>query len=82
MDDFNYFYLFNPFPKQVLAKVLENIQSSCERHPRKIRLVYYLPAQQELVEEHGFFNFSHSLEGEKYDTLFFENRLASTDGDA
>lgn len=75
LDGFNCFYLFNPFPEQVLVKVLENIQASFQRLPRKMVIVYYLPARQKLIEDHGFFKFSHTLEGEKYNTSVFTNQL-------
>ena len=40
IDRFNYFYLFNPFPEIVLKAVLQNIQESIEKHPRKIIFIY------------------------------------------
>jgi SAM-dependent methyltransferase len=71
LDGFNYFYLYNPFPEPVVLKVLNNIQASYRRHNRKIALIYYLPAQQELIERHGFLQYSHTISGLKYDTAFF-----------
>lgn len=48
------FYIFNPFGKRTLAKVLDRIEASYRRHPRKMYLLYYNPKHAELVEDRDF----------------------------
>lgn len=37
----NYFYLFNPFAKEILITIIRNILASVEEHPRKIYIIFY-----------------------------------------
>ena len=41
-------YLFNPFDRPVLERVVENIKRSYERNPRKIYIVHYNPVNTDL----------------------------------
>jgi hypothetical protein len=41
--DENCFFLFNPFGKIILGKVLENIRRSLENYPRRILIIYHGP---------------------------------------
>jgi SAM-dependent methyltransferase len=48
-------YLFNPFTKPVLDKVLENVIKSTADQPRRIILIYlYLPDQRWIADLAGF----------------------------
>lgn len=49
LDDFNYFYFFNPFPCPVMKRVVENIAKSIERRPRKVTIIYLNPECHEVV---------------------------------
>jgi SAM-dependent methyltransferase len=48
------FYLFNPFLKPIVEKVLETIQASLQDHPRAILIIYYNPVHDELLEATPF----------------------------
>lgn len=37
----NYFYLFNPFSKEVLSLIMERILESVKKHPRKVTIILY-----------------------------------------
>lgn len=50
-DDMTVAYLYNPFQGEVFQRVLANIVASLERHPRRVRIVYLLPAMQEAILE-------------------------------
>ena len=52
-DDEYVFFLYNPFDKVILFKVIQNIKESLERQPRPIVMIYKNAAsKKELVEEH------------------------------
>ncbi|MDR0390424.1 MAG: class I SAM-dependent methyltransferase [Planctomycetaceae bacterium] len=54
LDDFNLFYLFNPFPATVLKPFTQNIIDSAKRKPRKIFIVYYHAVLSSVIEETDF----------------------------
>jgi 16S rRNA G966 N2-methylase RsmD len=53
LDDFNLFYLFNPFPESVLKQFTQNIIDSVKRKPRKIFLVYLHATLPHVLESAG-----------------------------
>lgn len=56
LDDFNYFYFFNPFQGAIFKKVIDNIIQSVNRAPRKVRLLYFYPVCKSMIEETNFFD--------------------------
>jgi 16S rRNA G966 N2-methylase RsmD len=54
LDDFNLFYMSNPFPEVVLKQFAQNIIDSVKRKPRKIFIVYYHATLCKTLEEAGF----------------------------
>ncbi|MPM50238.1 hypothetical protein SDC9_96974 [bioreactor metagenome] len=48
-DDFSYIYLFNPFPASVMQTVIENIEKSYRRKPRKLILIYVNPVCDDMI---------------------------------
>ncbi len=54
LDSYSYFYMYNPFPREVTLRVLENIQSSLRRRARQVTLVYKNPVFNRLVLNAGF----------------------------
>lgn len=44
------FFMYHPFGYNTLVKVLNNIKESLTAHPRKIRIVYYLPRLYYLLD--------------------------------
>ncbi len=55
IDDYNYFYLFNPFPQVVLRTVIQNIETSLIHSPRKIVIIYSNPQSHQVLTESRFF---------------------------
>jgi 16S rRNA G966 N2-methylase RsmD len=47
-------YFFHPFREEVMARVLENIERSYRRNPRKITLLYYHPQLNSMIEQVSF----------------------------
>ena len=53
-DRYNYYYFYNPFPKEVMDVCLDHIVLSLFRRPRKITALYANPACHLSFIEHGF----------------------------
>lgn len=56
------FYLFNPFGKPTMRKVVENIGRSIKKHPREVLIVYYNPAEAEVLDTAPFLEKIHSAD--------------------
>lgn len=54
-DGENIFFMFNPFDNGVMSKLLENVQMSLQKNPRKIWLIYNNPIYQNTIEQQGNF---------------------------
>lgn len=55
LDEYNYFYFYNPFPCPVMLEVVENISRSLTRSPRKGTIIYLNPWCHDQIIEHGVF---------------------------
>jgi SAM-dependent methyltransferase len=55
LDDFNYIYLFNPFPGPVLLDVVENVRSSLQNNPRDLTIIYSNPKCEDVVLDSNLF---------------------------
>lgn len=73
LDRFTHFYLYNPFPEIVLKGVMQNIQESHERRPRKITFVYNCPRLRDKVNKHPFFEEIKEVKGKHWDIVIFSN---------
>ena len=54
LDDFNYFYIANPFDDTIMKPFLQNIKTSVSRKPRKIYIIYFNPLQHDMLISEGF----------------------------
>ena len=55
IDDYNYFYCYNPFVGETFSRVMAQMEASWQRRPRKMTLIYSNPFCHERVVEHGVF---------------------------
>lgn len=55
LDEYNYFYFFNPFPRSVVAAVIQNIHSSLSQRPRTVHLIYCNPEFHDILEQDSLF---------------------------
>jgi len=53
-DDADYIFMFNPFDEVIMSGVIENIELSLERVPRKMTIIYSNPLQKYLFLEQGY----------------------------
>jgi SAM-dependent methyltransferase len=50
LNEYNYFYFFDPFPCVVMREVMNNIEKSILEQPRKVTIVYLNPYCHDLIE--------------------------------
>lgn len=55
INDFNYFYFFNPFSGQVFESVIQNIVNSYDATPRPLTIIYYHPKCHDIIMGSGRF---------------------------
>jgi SAM-dependent methyltransferase len=55
IDDFNYFYFFNPFAGNIFETVIQNVIASAKRAPRPVTVIYCNPRCHDLIMETGAF---------------------------
>lgn len=55
------FFLFNPFPGDVLLSVLANIRRSVEDHPREIRVIYAYPLHRDEFDRDDFWRLAGAV---------------------
>ena len=53
-DEFNYFYIFDAFDGDIIKQVIRNINTSIERKPRNIVVIYTLDRFKELFLDDGY----------------------------
>lgn len=53
-DEYNYFYMFNPFHRDYMQGFLNNLKKSRERRDRDIRVLYLNPVDIEMFLNNGF----------------------------
>lgn len=53
-DEYNYFYLYNPFNEIIMTPFLRHVKESAERSPRDIHIIYYNPVHHDLLLAEGF----------------------------
>lgn len=54
-DTYNYVFMFNPFPENVMNCFAAKLRKSIERTPREVTILYVNPYHIANLEAHGFF---------------------------
>ncbi len=55
LDEYNYLYLYNPFPCVVMDSVMRSLVASLDRKPRRFRIIYLNPVCSETILGSGHF---------------------------
>ena len=78
LDDYNVFYMFNPFPAEPMRAFMRAIAESTRRTPRTVYVVYHNPIFSDVCREEGFAPFKELLTktyfGNDKPTLILEYR--------
>ena len=55
IDDYNYIYMYNPFPREVIGEFVEILKQSVLRREDKLTVIYQNPQKGSLFEQSGVF---------------------------
>lgn len=61
LDEYNWFYFYNPFDEIILKKCAENIAQSYRRHKRKVHIIFFSPKDYACIEETGVFRLTNQF---------------------
>lgn len=61
LDEYNYFFMYNPFQGKTFENVINNLEESYKRQKRKIYLIYSGPYCHDMVISNGIFKFSKTI---------------------
>ncbi len=73
LDVYNYFYMYNPFSGSLFRQVIDNIEASYDRVPRKITLIYSGVTHHKEVIRNGYFRLTKKIETDywnKYSNVY------------
>ena len=70
-DDYNWFFLFNPFSLELTKKVIENILQSKKRRERKIYILYAEPIGHQIIMDTGKFEIVKTIYGDWADCTYY-----------
>ena len=73
--------MFNPFPLEILEKVIRNIRSSLARQPRLCHIFYAEPVGHQYILDTGIFTQSGSITAGYSDTTYYAYIYDSTGGE-
>ncbi len=62
LDTYNWFYLFDPFAKDVYEKVINNVCESIKRCPRKVWIINILPMYHDVIDKTDMFVLTNQFE--------------------
>lgn len=62
LDQYNWFYFFDPFEINIFGKVIQNICESIERLPRKVHIINILPRYYQLILDTGKFALANQFD--------------------
>ena len=61
IDDYNWFFFFDPFSGKLFERVIQVICKSLERIPRRIRIIYINPRCHDAIENTGKFDLTNRV---------------------
>lgn len=61
LDNYNYFFMYNPFVGETFRQVIDNIEESWDRKKRRITFIYSGPYCHQYVVAHGIFRLSKQI---------------------
>ena len=61
LDEYNFFYMYDPFEEKMFYEAIKRIEESYERRKRKIFLIYTVPNCHDLVIKDGYFTLTKQV---------------------
>jgi len=77
LDEYNYFYFFDPFPCVVMQEVVANIENSITEKPRKVTLIYLNPGCHEAVVSSRLLRKTGELPHFEHECFVYSNKIYS-----
>jgi SAM-dependent methyltransferase len=74
LNEYNYFYFFDPFPCNVMQDVIDNIEKSIFEYPRKTTIIYLNPGCHEVFESSTTFTKTNDLPHFEHKCFIYENK--------
>ena len=71
-DDIDCIFMFNPFDEIIMSGVMENLEVSLEKNPRKITIIYVNPLQKHLLLEYDYKEIFHTQKLKYLEGSIFE----------
>ena len=60
-DEPSVIFMFNPFGKEIMQRVLKNLKGSLREHPRNVMIIYINPSHDDVIDSSGLFSRVPSL---------------------
>ena len=73
LNEYNYFYFFDPFPCVVMQDVLSNIERSIVELPRQVTIIYLNPFCHDLIESSSVFVKTRELDHFEHKCFIYSN---------
>jgi SAM-dependent methyltransferase len=70
LDRYTFLYMYNPFPREVVRRFLQNVDRSMQRNPRRVTVIYYNSLHEDLLEEFAF-HLIHRINGERCPAVIY-----------
>ena len=77
LNEYNYFYFFDPFPCVVMNEVMINIENSIIDNPRKIIIIYLNPFCHELIESRRIFTKTSEISHFEHKCFIYSNAVTN-----
>lgn len=72
IDDYNYFYMYDPFEGKLFSDVIHNLEDSYQRKSRSMVLIYSVPSCHEAVVKNGYFKLCKQIK-----TDFLDDKIVN-----
>lgn len=73
LEQYNYFYFFDPFPDNVMEDVVNNLQRSVQDCPRKVTIIYLNPSCHHLFDQSAIFHKVEELTHFEHKCFIYSN---------
>lgn len=66
LDEYNYFYFYNPFVGETFSRTIQNIEESLNRRERQVFIIYINPGCHRSVIRNGIFKLINCIDSDHY----------------
>jgi len=77
LQEYNYFYFFDPFPCSVMQDVIDNIKKSILDQPRKVTIIYLNPSCHDIIEASSILTKTKELPHFEHQCFIYSNSVSA-----